>query len=113
MDFAPNLFLSWGQDFRYFGSEGKILAAHSGKACHVSECKLSITGHGIMTYYSHIRIIVDNWAYVRQGDVIGLIDTRRKEAQCECDVVYGKPRSYVHIQMQNLKILICNTSKWS
>ena len=90
LDFAPSLFMSWGEDFKYFGSEGTIKAAHSGTAYRMSECKLTITGYNVQTWYSHIAITVDDNEYVWQGDVIGFIETRRSQANCECDVVYCK-----------------------
>ena len=82
--------MSWSEDFEYFGSDGTVIAAHSGIAHRMSECKLTITGYNVQTWYSHIVITVDDSQLVLQGDAIGFIDTRRAEANCGCDVVYCK-----------------------
>ena len=61
----------------------------------MSDCKLSILGDGVMTYYSHMVITVEPGKHVVQGDAIGYIDTRRNEANCECDVVNSKLNSHL------------------
>ena len=92
LDFAPSLFMSFEEDFSYFGSEGTIVASHRGTAHrpHGSPCKLAIVGVHLQTWYSHMRITVEDYQEVEQGDVIGFVETRRSQANCECDPAYCK-----------------------
>ena len=56
IDLAPNLFMGFGYDFRYFQSQGEVVAAHSGYIHIHSPCKLQVKSCQFTTFYSHIRI---------------------------------------------------------
>ena len=93
LDFAPSLFMSFGENFNYFGSRGFVVAAHRGRAYRLSQCKVALRGHRFQTFYSHVHVTVANGENVQQGDVIGFVETRREHANCNCNPGKGKSMS--------------------
>ena len=90
LDLAPNLFMGYGYDFRYFESEGEVIAAHSGYIHVHSPCKLQVKSTQFTTFYSHIRISKRSGDYVRVGDHLGYIEIEREAANCNCEVEAGR-----------------------
>ena len=82
--------MAFEEDFSYFGSEGEVIAAHRGTARHLASCKLAIVGENLTTWYSHIIITIEDWQEAEQGDGIGIVETHRSQANCECDPTYCK-----------------------
>ena len=90
LDLAPNLFMGFGYDFRYFESEGEVVAAHSGYIHVHSPCKLQVKSPKFTTFYSHIRISKRSGDYVKAGDHLGYIEIEREAANCNCEVEAGR-----------------------
>ena len=90
IDLAPNLFMGFGYDFRYFESEGEVIASHSGYVHVHSPCKLQVKSSKFTTFYSHIRISKRSGEYVRAGDHLGYIEIIREGANCNCEVEAGR-----------------------
>ena len=90
IDLAPNLFMGFGYDFRYFQSQGEVVAAHSGYIHIHSPCKLQVKSRQFTTFYSHIRISAISGQYVRAGERLGFIEIEREAANCNCEVEAGR-----------------------
>ena len=86
IDLSPSLYHAYGYDFDYFGSEGKVVAAHGGEVFIISTCKLMVRAHDLWTYYSHIKIKVKSGDRVRPGDALGYIELDRVNSNCNCEV---------------------------
>ena len=91
---APTLYTPFGGDFKYLNSDGVVHAAHSGEAItsRLHPCQMGIISegeNGFMSRYSHIYVLADNKQRIEKGDVIGIIETRRDEANCACDSTKG------------------------
>ena len=90
IDLAPSLFMGFGHDFRYFESQGEVMASHSGTVYIHSPCKLQVKSRRFTTFYSHITINRSSGEYVRAGDRLGFIELQREAANCNCEVDAGR-----------------------
>ena len=92
LDLAPNLYMGFGHDFRYFESRGEVVASHSGYIIVHSPCKIQIKSRDFTTFYSHLKIDtqIANGQYVRVGEKIGTIELQREAANCNCEVQAGR-----------------------
>ena len=91
---APTLYTPFGGDFTYLNSDGVVHAAHSGRAItsRAHPCQMEIIADGekgFISRYSHILVLAKNKQRVEKGDAIGIIETRRDEANCACDSTKG------------------------
>ena len=86
IDLSPSLYHAYGYGFDYFGSEGKVVAAHGGEVFRISPCKLMVRAPDLWTYYSHIRLVANNGDRVRPGDLLGYIELDRASSNCNCEV---------------------------
>ena len=90
IDFAPNLFMGFGHDFRYFESQGEVIASHSGYVYLHSPCKVQVKSRRYTTFYSHISISRRSGEFVNVGDHLGFIELQREAANCNCEVEAGR-----------------------
>ena len=86
IDFAPSLFMNFGQTFEYFNSDGTVVASHAGEVVVDNDCSMSIYGDNVQTYYSHIKVKSNNGDRVEQGEEIGQIALSRERANCNCEI---------------------------
>ena len=93
---APTLYTPFGGDFKNLNSDGVVHAAHSGTVITSLEhpCQMEIIADGekgFISRYSHIRVRaeIENKQRIEKGDAIGIIETRRDEANCACDSTKG------------------------
>ena len=90
IDLAPNLFMGFGHDFRYFNSLGEVVASHSGYIYVHSPCKLQVKSSQFTSFYSHIKLSRRSGEYVKVGEILGVIELQREAANCNCEVASGK-----------------------
>ena len=90
IDLAPNLFMGFGHDFRYFESQGEVVASHSGLVFIHSPCKLQVKSRLLTTFYSHINTNRSSGEFVRAGEHLGFIEIQREAANCNCEVEAGR-----------------------
>ena len=87
LDMGPSLYIGWNHDYDFLGSDGSIVASHTGTVYIHSTCSLEIKAGRYSTFYLHIRVSesLTNDILVKQGDVIGTIERRPDQANCLCN----------------------------